>query len=219
MRVLIIGVLCLLLISCNSVKSFRNVHFFKEWRKDTELFLSKIENKTELQKSLKEVINMELSTYDFPNYKEHFPKIEYIIFPEHIRVSMYKYERNRGLDISNEEGEMFVDSLFKSNIDYNDLKVLILTEKQKDKLPKKTLFYGFGSYYEGINQKNAKVILERPFIEKGEYYIPPVKIPYVEFNKALDTTNVFIYNLYHGTQKRYVKLNNKWKLDKIFEFK
>ena len=192
--------------------------FFKKWRNNTESLLSKINDKTELEKDLKEIINIELTSYELPDYKKHFPNVEYIIFPEYVKVSMYKHEPIRSLDISNRQGEIFLDSLFKSNIVFDKLKVLILTKEYKNKLPKGKLFYGFGSYFEGINKKNAKVILERPLLQKGEYYIPPVKISDVRFNQTLDTVHLTIYNLHGGKAKRYVKSDQKWKLNKVFDF-
>lgn len=213
----LVVVFTFLFMSCNSIKEHNSALFFKDWRNDSKLFLSKIESKTKLQQELREIINIELSTYNFPNYKKDFPRLEYMIFPENIRVSMYKYERNRGLDVSNEEGQIFVDSLFKNNIGFDKLKALILTEKYESQLPKEKLPYGFGSYYEGVNKQNAKVILERPPLNKDEHYTLPIRIPYVEFNQSLDTVHLFIYNLRQGTEKRYIKLNKKWKLDKIFE--
>lgn len=201
---------CFILFSCTSIKEYRSDMFFKKWKKHTESLLSKINVKTELEKNLKEIINMELANYELPDNKKHFPNLEYIIFPEYVKVSMYKHEPIRSLDISNRQGEIFIDSLFKSNIVFDKLKVLILTKKYKRKLPKEKLFYGFGSYFENVNKKNAKVILERPLFQKGEY-IPPVKISKVSFNQTLDTVHLFIYNLHSGKEKRYVKSDQKWK--------
>ena len=211
-------ILCVILCSCSSIKERKSQQFFENWHKDSTLFLSKIETLTEIEKDIKTLITIELNNYKFQDYKKDFPKVEYIIFPEHLRISMYKHERNRGLDITNQEGLIFADSLFKNNINFNKLKPLILTESYKNKSPKDSLSYGFGSYYENINRNKAKVILERPYLEKGSKYMPPIEIPYLEFNKALDTAHVFIYHLHHNTEKRYVKQNHNWQLDKDYEF-
>ncbi len=210
---IIIGVILILCISCTGFKEKRSIAFFHKWRNETEIFLLENKPKTELEKEINEILSFSECYIDYSEEKTRYPKLEYKIYPELINVSMYRHLEKEPLS-GYIKKEIFVDSLFKNTINCTNLKTLILTEKYKDKLPKKRLSYAFGSFYEGKHKKNAKVILENR--SKGSYYRLSGIPSNIEINQAKDTAIVYVSYIYDYIGTRYIKLNKKWKYDKVF---
>ncbi len=213
MRKLILGVICIICVSCVSFKETRSIAFFNQWRNDTEVFLLKNKPKTELEKNINEILNVSECFIDYSDEKQRFEKLEYKIYPEFVKVTMYNHLKTE-LFSNFIEKEIFVDSLFKNTINCTNLKTLILTDKYKEKLPKKSLGYGFGSFYEGKNKKTAKAILENR--GKGSYYRLSEIPNYIEINQAQDTAIVYVHCVFDYIGTRYVKENNHWKYDKKY---
>lgn len=204
------NVLCFfILMSCGSLKENKSTSFFNEWHNETNrLFKTNVSNK--IQDNISEILEIELCNNKAFSNKKSFPKLEYRILQEYIKVNMYKYLTRENYALYEEI--IFKDSLLNYNLNCkeNNLKTLVLTNKYKKKIGK--LSYGFGSEFSGENKANAKVIIEKH--HSVDYYDLPLKIPYIEFNEAIDSSVINISKTYKSMGKRYIKLNGKWKFDK-----
>ncbi|MFL0062751.1 hypothetical protein, partial [Tenacibaculum maritimum] len=150
---------CYILFSCSSLQEKKSISFFNQWRNDTERFMLKHRPKTELEEDINEVLNIEFCSHNYSNSKKKIPHLEYKVYPENIKVTMYNYLSK--YYFLEDKNIVFYDSILKNTINCTNIKTLILFKKYKDKLPKKRLKYGFGDLNTDKNRNNAKVILTK----------------------------------------------------------
>jgi len=200
-------ILCFLLISCKASKETNTDKFFEKWEQDSKKN-SEITSTSELENSIKEIVQNELCT-NGEIYVKRFPKLKYFITQEKIKVSISENLPINTISLLKEKF-VFVDSLFYNQISCNDnfLKPLILTNDYKKKALGK-LKYGFGSSSYGKNEENARVLLDCHHSSK--YFTLPYKIENITFNKSVDSAIVSTSSIYHTYGKLYIKENESWK--------
>lgn len=206
------------IISCASIKKYRiekkelrTQHFFNQWHIETQQILEKNKAKGELQKSINKILKLYLSKDDKTDSKRLFPKLEYRILDENIKISMYKKLGQK----PNEQDLIFSEVDFKHSLnnDNSDKKILIFTPKYQKILQKK-LPYGFTDQTEKQNE-NARAVLIK--IGEGYKYEIPAQI-YILFNQELNSAIVYRYRKDSFGKPfwfRYNKQNKQWKYDGI----
>ncbi len=215
---IIIIMACFLILSCQSIQHYRTArkeahttHFFNQWYAESQQIIEKNNAQGELQKSINEILTLYLSKDEKNDFNKRFPKLEYYILQEHIKVSMYTELEST----PHEEQLIFSDINFVHSVPYSSSgkKILIFTPKYKRILQKK-LPYGFTDQTEKHNN-NARAALTK-MGEDMEYDIP-AQI-YILFNAALDSAIVYRYrNGSFGVPFwfRYSKENGFWKEEGI----
>jgi hypothetical protein len=200
-------ILFFLLISCKASKEVNTDKFFEKWEKDSKN-ISEINSISKLENSIKEIVQNELCQ-NFEIYVKRFPKLKYFITQEKIKISMSENLPVNTISLLQEKF-VFVDSLFYNRINCNNnfLKPLILTDENKKKVLGK-LKYGFGSSSDGINEDNARVLLDSHHSSK--YFTLPYKIENITFNKSIDSAIVSTVSIYDDYGKLYIKENESWK--------
>lgn len=206
------------IISCASIekhrietKEQRTKQFFHQWHNESQQILEKNKAKGELQKSINEILTLYLSKDETADSKRLFPKLQYQILEENIKVSMYKKLEQT----PNEQDLIFLEVDFKHSLSYNnsDKKILIFTPKYQ-KILRKKLPYGFTDQTEKQN-KNARATLIK--IGEGFAYDLPAQI-YMSFNQKLNSAIVYRYRKGSFGKPfwfRYSKQNKQWKYDGI----
>lgn len=209
---------CISSISCASVgsseieiKEQETKEFFRQWHTESQQILAKNKAKGELQKSINEILALFLSKDEEADLKQRFPKLEYQIVQESIKVSMYKELGQT----PKEQNLIFSEVYFKHSLSHDNShnKILVYTPKYQQILQKK-LPYGFTDQTEKQN-KNARATLIKM---GGNFkYDIPAQI-YISFNQELNSAIVYRYREgSFGTPFwfRYSKENNHWKYDGI----
>lgn len=214
----IITLFCFIIISCSNIEKYitekkeqRTKQFFNQWYAESKQILEKNKIKGELQKDINSILNLFLSKDKNSKLKHRFPKLEYQILEESIKISIYKELKQT----PNDKELIFSEVCFKHSLFYDDFgtKTLIITPKYRKILQKK-LPYGFTDQTEKQN-KDAKATLIK--IGKGFKYDIPAKI-HILFNKELNSAIVYRYRKGSFGKPfwfRYNKENKQWKYDGI----
>ncbi len=214
----IVMLLPFLIISCTSLRKNRveikeqnTKQFFEQWYAESQQILSENKAKGELQKNINEILALFLSKNKKVDFKKRFPKLEYQILHENIKVSMYKKLGETPKD----EDLIFSEIDFKHSLNYDNSnkKILIFTPRY-EKILQKKLPYGFADQTQKQN-KNARAML----VKMGENfnYDIPAQI-YISFNQELNSAIVYRYRKSSFGKPywfRFHKENNQWKYNGI----
>lgn len=128
------------MISCASIKKYKiekkeqnTQRFFNQWHTETQQILAKNKAKGKFQKSINKILTL-LSKDEKTDSQQLFPKLEYQILEETIKVSMYK---KLGQTLS-EQDLIFSEVNFKHSLNYgnSDKKILIFTPRYQKVLQK-----------------------------------------------------------------------------------